>query len=440
MTLTGYYSNMDRELEGSYDPVTGELDPYSGISWSIADASALTPHTSNVTRDWHYKGFKQANIALQYESRPNDKWQYDVQYYHMIDENNLWVHNLLEGQGGHLTGYSAKNPEWYRSGWFSKGNGVEANASVALGAKHQLGFGAKYVKLDWNNDENNTPKDDRGYDKRYSFYLEEAWSFDTRTRMTLGVRHENLSQDYKALDNHNANETKDHITDPVLNITHDLTANDTVRFSAGRTHFFIQPKSAASNIRMKKPIPKPERTRNYELGWKHKLGARSDVDIAIFRTDVTDRIASVGRRNNRYYINLDKTRIRGVELGYKQTFSPHWQGFANYTWLHAEDTDNGVEKDATGLPSGMFNLGATYRMGKWQSTLLGRAVRGWKNNDSDYPNSAGYFTMDLDLRYRPQTDLECFLRVNNLFNTDYQDKLYHPAQGANVMLGVEMDF
>jgi hypothetical protein len=48
--------------------------------------------------------------------------------------------------------------------------------------------------------------------------------------------------------------------------------------------------------------------------------------------------------------------------------------------------------------------------------------------------------MDLDLRYRPQTDLEWFLRVNNLFNTEYQDSLYHDAQGTNVMLGVEMDF
>jgi hypothetical protein len=423
------------QITGSYDPVTGELDPFSSPNWSIGDTSALTPHTSNVTRDWHYKGFRQSNIALQFESRPSDKWQYDVQYYHMIDENNLWVHNLLEGQGGHLTGYSAKNPEWYRSGWFSKGNGIEANASAALGAKHQLSFGAKYIALDWHTDENNSNKRDEGTDKRRSFYVEEAWSFDARTRMTLGVRYEGLRQTYNK-----TNESKDSATDPVLNITHDLTKYDTVRFSAGRTHFFIQPKSVASNIRMKQPLPKPERNRNFEIGWKHKFGAQNSVDLAVFRTDVTDRIVSTGMGKNRYYINLDKTRIRGVELGYQQNFGAHWHTFANYTWLRAEDTDKGVKKDATGLPSGMFNLGATYRMGKWQSTLLGRAVRGWKNNDSDYPNSAGYFTMDLDLRYRPQTDLEWFVRVNNLFNTEYQDSLYHPAQGTNVMLGVEMDF
>lgn len=254
--------------------------------------------------------------------------------------------------------------------------------------------------------------------------------------MTLGIRYESVTQDHES-SAEAKQESKEHVTDPVLNITHDLTKNDTVRFSAWRTHFFVQAKSAATNIRLGAPIPKPERTRNYEIGWKHRLGPQASVDLAIFRTEVTDRI----RRNSQTdpYYNIDKTRIRGVELGYQQTFSPKLHGFANYTWLKAEDTDKGVTTDAAGLPHQMFNLGATYRMGKWRSTLLGHAVSGWTNG-SGYPHSSGYFTMDLDLRYRPQTDLECFLRVNNLFNADYQDSLYHEAQGTNIMLGVDMEF
>ena len=86
----------------------------------------------------------------------------------------------------------------------------------------------------------------------------------------------------------------------------------------------------------------------------------------------------------------------------------------------------------------MMNLGLTYREGKWRFTLLGRAVSGWSNGEK--PNSSGYFTADLDLRYEPQTDLGVFLRVNNIFNRDYQDKLYHPAEGTNFLLGVDMTF
>lgn len=81
---------------------------------------------------------------------------------------------------------------------------------------------------------------------------------------------------------------------------------------------------------------------------------------------------------------------------------------------------------------------------KWRSTLLGRGVMGWYNGvDSKgklCPNSSGYFTADLDLRYEPQTDLGVFLRINNIFNKDYQDKLYHPAEGANFLLGMDMTF
>lgn len=171
------------------------------------------------------------------------------------------MHNLLASDGGALPNYNnTRRPEWYRSGWFSTGNGIEANASTALGDKHQLSFGAKYVKIDWHTDSNNLSKGDEGTDKRTSFYIEDAWSFDTKTRMTLGVRHESLSQD--------ANNVKstDRATDPVLNITHDLTKADTLRFSAGRTHVFVQAKSAASNIRANVAVPKPERERNFELG------------------------------------------------------------------------------------------------------------------------------------------------------------------------------
>ena len=81
---------------------------------------------------------------------------------------------------------------------------------------------------------------------------------------------------------------------------------------------------------------------------------------------------------------------------------------------------------------------------KWRSTLLGRGVMGWYNGvDSKgklCPNSSGYFTADLDLRYEPQTDLGVFLRINNIFNKDYQDKLHHPAEGASFLLGVDMTF
>ena len=434
LTLSGYYADMDKEISDNVDPVTGATLT-TDIGWSINVDDLPQPiretyQKKNRTNLWHYKGFKQANLALQFESRPDDRWRYDVKYYHLIDENNLWVHNLLTLGG--FPGYSVKTPEWYRSGWFSTGNGIEANASTVLGDKHQLSFGAKYVKIDWHTDANNLSKGDEGTDQRTSFYIEDAWSFDARTRMTLGVRHESLSQDA------NNKESSDHATDPVLNLTHDVSKADTLRFSAGRTHIFVQAKSAATNISKHVPIPKQEHARNFELGWKHRFSPKAELDLALFHTNVTDRIVRLVKGGPFY--NIDKTRIRGAELGYQQQFTQKLSGFANYTWMSAEDESRGKTTDATGIPHQMMNLGVVYREGKWRSTLLGRAVSGWKNSDKKYPNSAGYFTADLDLRYEPQTDMGIFLRVNNIFNKDYQDKLYHPAEGTNYLLGMDMTF
>ena len=87
----------------------------------------------------------------------------------------------------------------------------------------------------------------------------------------------------------------------------------------------------------------------------------------------------------------------------------------------------------------MFNLGVTYRDGKFRSSLLGRAMRARPDTSGD-PNSSGYFTADLDLCYEPQTDLGIFLHVNNLFDTNYQYRWGSPTDGTNFLLGVDMTF
>lgn len=178
LTLNGYYSDMDREVPESVDPATGQYVAPRGPRWSVQAGNNITPNhvKNNNATDWHFKGFRQSNIALRYESRPNDIWQYDVKYYHMIDENNLWVRNLLATEGGSLPFFTHGAPQWYRSGWFLRGNGVEANASVAYNSRNVLSFGAKYIKLSWNTDENNTSYRRDGNDARRSFYVENAWS------------------------------------------------------------------------------------------------------------------------------------------------------------------------------------------------------------------------------------------------------------------------
>ena len=258
--------------------------------------------------------------------------------------------------------------------------------------------------------------------------------------MTFGIRYEDVTQDFSDNDSSKQKTTsKSNATDPVLNFTHDVTKYDTMRLSAGRSHVFVGAKDAASNIRAGFPVPKPERNSNYEFGWKHRFGSKAEFDLAYFRTEVRDRLTVVRVGRDRILRNVDETHIRGLELTYRQTFSPKLFGFANYTWIHAEDESSGRTTIASGLPTQMFNLGVTYREGKLRSTLLGRAMRA-RLDSSGEPTSAGYLSMDLDLRYEPRNNMGVFLRVNNLLDTDYQYSYGSPADGTNFLFGVDMTF
>ena len=281
LMLNGYYSDMEREIPESIDPATGQYLAPSGPRWSVATGDGITSAQKKITMRPIGVLRASGNPILRFnnESRPNDIWQYDVKYYHIIDETNLWVRNLLSTEGGSLPRFTHRAPQWYRSGWFSRGNGVEANATVAYDSKNVLSFGAKYIKLSWNTDENNTSYRRDGNDARRSFYVENAWSADNRTRLTLGVRREDMTQDFR--DNGSASQkttSKSNAFDPVLNFTHDVTKRDTIRLSAGRSHVFVGSKDVAGNIRSGYPVPKPERNSNYELGWKHKFGSKAEFD------------------------------------------------------------------------------------------------------------------------------------------------------------------
>ena len=64
--LNGYYSDMDREVPESVDPATGQYVAPRGPRWSVQAGNNITPNhvKNNNATDWHFKGFRQSNIAL----------------------------------------------------------------------------------------------------------------------------------------------------------------------------------------------------------------------------------------------------------------------------------------------------------------------------------------------------------------------------------------
>lgn len=454
LTISGWYMNTDRDIANGIDQKTGNETSATTNSWSgdttldsNGNPATIKNGGKSDVRDWRYRDFKQTNIAIQYDQKVDDRFKYDVKFYHVTDRNTLQVTN---GNNVRLGINTKSNPMLYSSDWTSSGNGMELNADWQAAPNNTITFGVKYNKLDWDSGDSTSTNPggitDGGSDKRVGYYLQDSWQLDSKTNLTAGVRHDKVTQAFDNISGKTAAELADiddSTTDPVFNLTHQLDEKNTLRFSTGKTHNFVTAKQANGNRRDGYAVPKTEKATNQELGWKHRFNEKSSLDIAVFKNDIDNRI---DRDENKIYRNIAKTEIRGVELEYNQHISKRLRGFINYTYLKAEDTNAGVTTDAANLPDSMFNYGATYAVDKFQATLIGHYLGNIKNTGVSSPNSYGniykkldsYHTVDLNFNYRENDNLSYYLHINNLFDTKYWDTYDHRGDGINFMAGVSV--
>jgi len=426
LTLSGYYMNTDREIANGIDQSTGQ-EVSTKINWSRYPVKK----TKYDTTDWKYTDFKQTNIGLQFDQKTSNQFKYNVKLYHFTDDSDLWVKNEVTNPTTYI-------PIWYRSGWYSKGNGIEFTGDLLTSQNNTVTFGGKYNKIDWDSDENNTDLDESGTDKRIGYYIQDNVKIGDKTNLTLGVRHDEVKQSYfKELEGTSLRgSSKVDSTDPVFNITHQLDEQNTLRFSAGKTHVFVTAKQAASNLSTNDAIPDPEKATNYELGWAHNFDNKSSLDIAIFSNKITDRISRID--STQPYRNINKTDIKGVEIGYSRNFTKRLKGFANYTYLDSKDTELGVETRSTDLPENMFNYGLTYTVDKFQASVVGHYIGNVLTTSDTYKQLDNYHTVDLNFNYQQNKNIGYYLRVNNIFDTDYWEKYDYPGDGINFMTGVNI--
>ncbi|MBP2626828.1 MAG: btuB 9 [Firmicutes bacterium] len=438
LTLSGYSMNTDREIPNGIDQITGQETSATSNKWS---GDTLVNGKSDV-KDWKYTDFKQTNIGLQFDQKTSNQFKYNIKLYHVTDGNDLWVYNGNNASAGTDT-YA--HPIWYRSGWYSKGNVMEFTGDLLTDRNNTVTLGAKYSQIDWSTDENNSDLDEGGTDKRSGYYIQDNIKINDKTNLMMGVRYDQAKQSYsysKTGSTSIQNSSTIDSTDPVFNVTHQLDEKNTLRFSAGKTHIFVQAKQASTNITAGVALPDPEKAVNYEVGWKHDFDDKSSLDVAVFNNKITDRIekdTDSSSSTYKTYYNISKTDIKGVELEYNRKFTKRLQGFVNYTYLDAKDTSAaGVETKAVNLPDSIFNYGLTYTVDKFQTTVVGHALSKIKTDDSTYKQLAGYHTLDLDFKYNQNEKLSYYLRINNILDADYWETASYPADGINFMAGVNI--
>jgi len=184
------------------------------------------------------------------------------------------------------------------------------------------------------------------------------------------------------------------------------------------------------------PDLKPETVTSYELGlnWQNE---EHSGGITAFQNDLKNLIQTVcvadcgkrGPSQRREYTNINRARLRGVELSGETTLPLNFSLQGNYTWLAAEDRQSGQRLTERPRHRGATTLAFV----PWQAFRA--ALRSEYNGTQEVNSTAlrrrvtlpAYWLHSLDLSYRLSENLSLRGSVENLTDkTLYEDSTLYP--------------
>jgi vitamin B12 transporter len=197
----------------------------------------------------------------------------------------------------------------------------------------------------------------------------------------------------------------------------------------------------------------PERSTTFDVGLEQRLfQSRLRAVVTLFDQDYHDQIAYTVLDYATFegtYINLARTRARGVELELEARPLPPLQIRGQYTFLDGEIVESPSDFDpvyAVGQPllrrpRHQASLSVSLTRPRWSAGAF--LVRVGERADSDFvglglTRNAAYSRLDARLRARVVAQLEVFLFGENLLDARYQDVLGYPSLGRAVRGGVRL--
>jgi vitamin B12 transporter len=201
------------------------------------------------------------------------------------------------------------------------------------------------------------------------------------------------------------------------------------------------------------PALKAERSRTYDLSLEQRLaGERIRIQGTLFDHEYRDQIAYQVVDPNTFqgtYVNLGKTRARGVELALEASPTRHVQLGASYTFLDGDVLVSSSDFDpvyAVGQPllrRPKNQVSAWGRVDLGRSTLGANVVSVGRRADSDFVGlglmeNIAYTRVDARAQIRIHRGIEAFVVAENLFDESYQEVLGYPALGRSFRGGLRL--
>jgi vitamin B12 transporter len=175
---------------------------------------------------------------------------------------------------------------------------------------------------------------------------------------------------------------------------------------------------------------------SYDLGWEQDLldGAIS-WSVTWFDIRVEDRIEYL--RSTFNFANVDWAS-RGVEVSIRYKNSVGTQVQLGHTWADAERKR---AEDPLLFHSPETHTSLLIDQGLLDDRLLVSLSALWMGARETWDGKTdGYLTMDFMLRYRHQADTEVWVKVENLFDEEYEEILSYRTAGRGFFAGLSFAF
>ncbi|MBQ1668878.1 MAG: TonB-dependent receptor [Prevotella sp.] len=173
---------------------------------------------------------------------------------------------------------------------------------------------------------------------------------------------------------------------------------------------------------------KPERIWNYELSWKHRLGA-FNYGANLYYIKGDNMIQTVNRKN----VNTGAIENYGVELEAAYRINNYWSVNTNHSLLH-------MEHPVIAAPTYKGFLGANYHYNKWTIVAGLQYINGLYTAVGDNEQKENFCLLNASVSYNVWKGLNLWIRGENLLAQSYEINLGYPMPRATFMGGINWNF
>lgn len=171
---------------------------------------------------------------------------------------------------------------------------------------------------------------------------------------------------------------------------------------------------------------KPERLWNYELSWRHRLGA-FNYGVNLYYIKGDNMIQTILRKN----VNTGEIENYGMELEADYRINSHWNITTNHSLLH-------MRHKVVAAPEYKGFLGANYRHSRWNVVAGLQYLNRLYTAVGDNEQKENAFLINASVTYSLTKGISIWLRGENLLARRYEINLGYPMPRATFMGGIDI--